>query len=401
MTSFRKSSRNVRTVEHDAFYQGAHGQQAKPGLAEIDARFNHERAEAQKAVVERMKALEASIEYLQKLAPEAERRWAEVQQRWTGCSPYLIAPVLYLIFGAMAMLAEAFMLAPSLDLLNIAQPVEQRIVAFVIGVVAALFFHFAWETYQPNDFPRARVLFARLAGLGAVIALVFLGILRGQQSAFAATMSDNPLGQFLHDHSLLGSAFFVFLTLGCPLAAAFVLTSSLKDLGEWQVYRSAKSDAHAIPSNLIQSEKQLEMENEKLKHQLQALDDKRQEWNNAYLVFHQRGASIGAKQSPYWLVWLKAITAGILVACPAALLLAWSRFAVLLPVAAAVLTYLHFRHVRIHPTPEQYFALQNTQFRALPEAEGTTELFETRRATDPASTHARGIPPGPQSGELT
>src|SRR5439155_9118018 len=138
-----------------------------------------------------------------------------------GREPDIVRPIVYLVAGAAAMLAEAFTLAPSLDLLNVPDPTEQRVVAFVIGVVSALLFHFAWETFQENWFSRPKIAISRTAGLGALIALVFLGALRGRQNAFAATLAENPLAQFLHDYPTLATAFFVFLTVGFPLAAAF------------------------------------------------------------------------------------------------------------------------------------------------------------------------------------
>src|SRR5947207_6533987 len=142
----------VRTLEHEGFYQGAHGTNYEHILAEIKALFNRRRADAEKAAVETTKPIEARIEYLTKIAPTVERRWRDVQERFEGREPDIVRPIVYLVAGAAAMLAEAFTLAPSLDLLNVPDPTEQRVVAFVIGIVSALLFHFAWETFQENRF---------------------------------------------------------------------------------------------------------------------------------------------------------------------------------------------------------------------------------------------------------
>jgi hypothetical protein len=391
----KNPKQHMRAIEHDAFYQGAHNIKADHGLAEIQAVFNQRRAQAEKATLDRTKPLEAQVEYLTQRTPEVERRWREMHERYPEQEPHVVGPILYVVAGLLAVVAEAVMLAPSLDLLNVVNPTEQRIVAFVIGAVAAVLFHFAWETFQTNHFSRSRMLISRLAGLGALIALVFLGVLRGQQNAFAAELNGNPLGQFLHNNPILATGFFIFITVACPLAAAFALTVSLKDIYEWQEYQTAKREGREVPANLIQARKELEAENEKLQKDLAVLEEQRKEWSSAYRTHHERGATIGAKQSPQWLVWLKAISTAAVTAFLCGLFFGSSTVWWLLPLAVLLATYVSYRRIRIHPTPEQYFALQNVQFRI-----GETETGEEVWAPTSQRPNA-SVSPQPAPAEIS
>ncbi len=372
----RDHKQTARALESEGFYQGAHGTNREHVLNEIRALFARRRAEANKTAVERTKPIEAHIEYLTQIASNVERRWREMQERFESREPGIAGPIFYVIAGAGAMLAEAYMLAPSLDLLNVTDPFEQRVVAFVIGIVAAVLLHFAWETFQENRFSRAKTLISRAAGLGSLAALISLGILRGHQNAFAATITDNPLGQFLRDYPLLATAFFVFLTVGFPLAAAFGLTFSLRDIHDWREYHEAKNRAESVPSHLIQSKKQLEAEKEKLVHDLKALEEEEKQWQHAYLTHYDRGRMIGAKQSPQWVVWAKSLSLGGLVLGLTGCLAARFPFLLVLPVAAFAAAYVYFRRQRIHPSAEEYFDLQNVRFRSVDE-ETQLPLFDS------------------------
>jgi hypothetical protein len=211
-------------------------------------------------------------------------------------------------------------------------------------------------------------------GAGALIALAALGILRGHQNAFAATLAENPLGQFLHDYPLLATAFFVFLTIGFPLAAAFALTFSLKEVQDWREYREAKERAESVPNHLIQSEKQLDAEKEKLVHDLKALDGEENQWLNTYLTHYERGRTIGAKQSPRWVLWAKSLSLAGLVLGLTGCLAAWSPFLPVLPLATLGAAYVYFRQRRIHPSLDEYNALQNVRFSSV-DQEPQFELF--------------------------
>ncbi len=356
----------VRKVEHDAYYQGAQGVPAENGVKEIESYNNKCKADVQKKSSQRSKPLEAQYEHCSKIAPEVEAKWSELQQRHGENPPHLAAPLFYLIGGLLSMIAEANLLAPSLDAIGIANPVEQKLMAFAIGFFAAIFFHFAWQTFQENRFPVGRIWISRLAGLGATVGMVYLGILRGRQTAFAASLNENPVGQFMQDFPIITTVFFVFLTLGFPLAAAFALTFSLKDIREWKEYSEAKQQAIVVPKMLIVKKKQLEAERESLEHELKKIDEQSKEWRHAYLVHHERGAKNGAKQTPQWLVWFKAFTAALLTLFLIGIsgLVFTSPFWLLAPVLVFLVTYKFFRDQRIHPTPEQFFEVQNVRFHA-------------------------------------
>lgn len=356
----------TKKVEHDAYYQGAQGVPAENGVKEIESYNNKSKADVQKRSSQRLKPLEAQYEHYSKIAPEVEAKWAELKERHGENPPHLAAPLFYLTGGLLSMIAEANLLAPSLDAIGVANPIEQKLMAFAIGFFAATFFHFAWQTFQENRFSTSRILISRLAGLGATVGMVYLGILRGRQTAFAASLNGNPVGQFMQDFPIITTVFFVFLTLGFPLAAAFALTFSLKDIREWKEYSDAKRQAIVVPKMLIAKKKQIEAERESLDHELKRIDEQNKEWRHAYLVHHERGVKNGAKQTPQWLVWFKAVTAALLTLFLIGItgLIVTSPFWLLAPVLVFLGAYKFFRHQRIHPTPEQFFDVQNVRFHA-------------------------------------
>jgi hypothetical protein len=277
----------------------------------------------------------------------------------------LVLPTALAFGGTFALLAEAVMVAPSLDPYGVVNPLDQYIFALGIAFTASIFIHHAYETMHDEEANTVRRWVAYLFGAGTVIALTYFGIVRGRQIAFAAELSQNPVGAFLGRYLTITSIVFVCLTLGFPIAAAVAITNGLERIRNWKQFNSARRAFDFVVKELPSTKRQLEAEKEKLVHQLKSLDEKRKRWRHDYFVYHEKGVISGTRQTAIWMVWLKALAVATTVFC-----LAWGcshnwRY---LAVPAFLISWVCFYHDRVHPTPAQQFSHQNIKFRDPEEA---------------------------------
>src|SRR6185437_8404702 len=139
-----------RRVECDGFYDGAHGTPANLGIDEIDAKFEKKKAELERDAIANQKKLEAEITYLDEIRPEVQRLVQAVE----GCEneepPNVVLPMCIVALAVVALIAEALLLAPAMDIFNIASPAAQLFTAIGIAGIAGLAFHFVWESLVSN-----------------------------------------------------------------------------------------------------------------------------------------------------------------------------------------------------------------------------------------------------------
>jgi hypothetical protein len=354
----------ARNVDHDGFFHGAHNLSADNGKAEITAHFEQRIQTAKQKAVAKKKKLEARLEHLTKSAPAIEHIWQSVEDTIAPEQLQVIMPLLVTLMGLAALLTDIALVAPSLDLLDITDRNTQLVGAFGLAALGSVLLHLAWTTLEDNGQSALWNIIWRILGGLSAVALFLWGILRGYQVAFAAEMNDNALAKFLHGHPILASIFFVFITLGAPLAAAGALTHGSRHLRDWYRYRLAKRNANRLARQLAETKKRLEAEQEGLQHELERLRHEQREWTHAYLRQHERGKRNGAKQSPFWLVHLVSAAVALTTLIVVWWALAFSTFSLLLPALAYLLAFLYFRHRRIHPSPAQFFKLERVTFAA-------------------------------------
>src|SRR5262249_2388498 len=144
-----------KQVECEGFYQGAHGVELQPGLDEIDAYFQSKTAELKKKSVGKQTKLDAALTHLSSTAPDVERLWDAAQARMGDKLPEIAIPLIVAGIGILAIAAEAELLAPAMDVLNVVNPTAQLIAALGLSGISALIFHFAWETVTDDAMHRA------------------------------------------------------------------------------------------------------------------------------------------------------------------------------------------------------------------------------------------------------
>src|ERR1019366_1213602 len=133
-------------VEHEGFFNGAHQVDLAKGLDELEASFNQKKAAVEQAFVKIIRGIEGRLEFLKKIAPEVQAEWASVRDRIGEEKPHLAVPLLIVSLGLFAIFAESVLLAPSLDMLGVADRYWQQFAAFGLCALAAVIFHLAWDT---------------------------------------------------------------------------------------------------------------------------------------------------------------------------------------------------------------------------------------------------------------
>ena len=352
-----------RRVECDGFYDGAHGTPIETGIEEIEGKFEQKKANLQRDAVTNQKRLEAEIQHMDDVGPAIERKIKTVEERNGEQQLFIVLPVCVIALAALAIISEALLLAPAMDILNVTNEIAQLFTAFGIAAVAGLTFHFVWESFVSEAFPKIWKVTVRIVAAMLACGLIVWGILRGYQVAFAASLNQNPLGDFLSGHPILSSIFFVFITLATPVIAATATHYGAHRIQAWWELKTAKAKFEALSKRRAAAVKELEAQEKALQLGLKALDEERKQWKSVYSLHHDRGAKHGAKQEPYWIVIAKATFAALFALLAAGWFIFFiSPFFVLFPVVVWWAAFLYYRMQWRTPSRIEFFDLEHVQF---------------------------------------
>ncbi len=361
-----------RQLEALAFYLGAHGIDPAPVLDEIEARFAQEASEEKQEPLRTLHALEAKLQQVRKEKPEAEALWTRIRRELGDTQPSYFQAILMACCALFALALDTLFLAPTMDILNIADPVLQYLAAAGIAALCTICFELTALLYiaAKNSWPKR--LTAIAAGGGVVLCLTAWGLLRGYQLRFAAVLAGNPLGQFLAEHPALASVFYIFITLMTPIIGAAALLYGGKEVSHARTWRTVRERFEALRSGEIQLAREVQTEQENLDQ----FDNRKQaqclEWRAIFAQFYERGRMNGACRETRWSVLRKSLLGG-LCAAP----LAFVVPLISLPALAAIpglAVFVYFNHRRHHPSLECYLAQENTHFAVIPDAPPPREL---------------------------
>lgn len=354
-----------KQIEHEAFYGGSQGCRSEAGLAEIESHFNQKIETVSQEATPRIKKLEAVIEDTQSRLPAARQRLDSIMLRLGGHLPESAVPCVMVLIAIFAMLAESAMLAPFMDVFGVSEPISQRLAALAIGGACAILLHLAIESLIPGRFHLHSQRLLRILGPICVVCLALAGVARGREAAYSASLDGSPLAGFLHGNPILGMLVYAFFTVAFPVAAALAISFGAKALQEWKELLLAKRDLNALNTTFAHRAKELESEQKSLAHERSKLEQKRKEWQDGYLVYHERGRNMGACQTPWWMIWLKATVAGLVAYFFGALIFGHhSIYPDILAAIAFIATWVHYRHAWTHPKPHQLYEQQNVEFRS-------------------------------------
>jgi hypothetical protein len=365
-----RRKRDTRHVEAEAFYQGAHGVEIKPGLEEIQARFDKQGAQLNQRSIEIQKKFETILDHVKELWVPVEKLCLAVRERIGDRIPPFLLPLVIALGAVFIAVAEVILLAPALDLMNVTEYRLQVFSAIGILLIGGLSYHFAWETLSSAKFTSLWRWTIRLVAILVTVALVYWGVLRGMQVAFAAKVMQNPLGDFLSAHPVASAVFYVFITLAAPVMIAAATHYSFHHLRDWWEWKTSNSRMNRLIRLRVSAQKGLESEKERLIHGLKEIAHECAEWKATYRLNHQRGGKHGAIQEPYWMVPLKATLAMLVVLA----FFWWLPLPVLgvIDWAIWIAAFLYFRRQWHSPSPEEFFELEHVSF-AVPAKDQTDD----------------------------
>ena len=334
-----------RRLDALAFYLGAHGVNRESALKEIEARLIQEASEEKQEPLRALHALEAKLQQVRKEKPEAEALWLRIRKELGDTPPPYFQAILMAAFALFALALDTLFLAPTMDILNIANPALQFLAAAGFAALCTAYFELAGIIYIDAGSSWPKRLTASAAGAVGVISLMVWGLLRGYQLRFAAILAGNPLGQFLGAHPVLASIFYIFITLATPIIGATALHYSWTAVWRGTTWRQVRKRFETLRASEVQLARDVQTEQE----QLEEFDRRKQaeclEWSAIFAQFYERGRVNGARQETRWSVVRKSLLGGLCAAPLGFILpLAWLPALVAIPGLGLFVYFNHRRH---------------------------------------------------------
>lgn len=370
----RASGKSYR-LESRAFYLGAHNIDPEPVMQEIEAKMVQDSSEEREELLRALRKLEAKKEQVRRERPEAEAVWTRVRKEVGDTPPPFFHAVLMAIFALCALGLDTLFLAPSMDILNVANPALQFLAAAGFAALCTAWFEFAAVLYLRGEKNIAqRIIAVAAAGVGACC-LIAWGLLRGYQLRFAAGLAGNPLGDFLGQHPILASIFYTFVTLGTPIIGAMALLNAWNETSQALLWRNVRKRFEELRTAEVEVTRKVQSAAEELVHFDQRKEAVCREWKAVFNQFYARGRQNGARKETLASVIRKSAIGGALAA-PLAFLapFAFVPSLIAFPVAAGVCLFTYFNHRRHHPDHDRYLAQENTHFALIPDAPRVKEL---------------------------
>lgn len=369
-----------RRLESHAFYLGAHNVDPAPVLEEIDAKFAHDTSEERQEPLRKLHDLEARLQQARKEKPEAEALWTRIRKELGDTPPPYFQAIVMACGAFFALALDTLFLAPTMDILNIANPVLQVFAAAGVALLCTVYFELTGILYigAGRSWPR-RITAVAVGGIG-VLSLIVWGLLRGYQLRFAAALAGNPLGQLLAEHPLLTSVFFIFITLATPIIGATVLLYGWEEVSRAWTWRTVRSRFEKLRAAEIKLARNVQTEQEHLAEFDKRKQAECREWRAIFQQFYERGQKNGAVRETRWSVLRKSGLAALFLS-PLALLIPFFLFPahLLVPAVAGLATFIYFNHRRHHPDHEHYLDQEHTQFKVIPDAPEPHELPEKKQ----------------------
>jgi hypothetical protein len=370
----RSSTKSYR-LESRAFYLGAHNIDPEPVMQEIEAKMVQESSEEREELLRALRELEAKKEQVRRERPEAEATWTRVKQDLGDTPPPFFHALLMVGFASAALALDALFLAPSMDILNVVHPVLQMLAAAGVAILCTAWFEFAGVFYlrSEKNIPQ-RIIAVGAAGIGACC-LIGWGLLRGYQLRFAAGLAGNPLGDFLGEHPILASIFYIFVTLGTPIIGAMALLNVWNEASQALLWRTVRKRFEELRTAEVEVARKVQSAAEEIDHFDQRKDAVCREWKAVFNQFYARGRQNGARKETLASVVRKSAFGGAL-AVPLAFLVPFALVPAFLaiPAIVGVGLFTYFNHRRHHPDHDRYLAQENTHFAVIPDAPRAPEL---------------------------
>lgn len=364
-----KKTLKPRRLDALAFYLGAHEVDRESALREIDARLVQEASEEKQEPLRALHTLEAKLQQVRKEKPEAEALWTRIRKELGDTPPPYFQAVVMACCALFALALDTLFLAPTMDILNVADPVFQYIAAAGMAALCTAYFEVTGLLYvgAKDSWPK-RLLAISIGGVG-VMSLGVWGQLRGYQLRFAAGLAGNPLAQFLAAHLFLASVFFIFITLATPMIGATALLYGWQEVSNGRKWRRVRGRFETLRTSEVQLAREVQTEQEDIAEFDKRKQAELEEWRAIFTQFYERGRLTGARQETFASVVRRSAIGGV-CAIPLAFLLPVALIPELIGIPAIVGTalFVYFNHRRHHPSHERYLAQEATRFAVIPDA---------------------------------
>lgn len=362
-----------RQLEALAFYLGAHGIDPAPVKEEIEAKFAQDTLQEKEEPLQKLHALEAKREQVRKERPEAEAVWQKTRKELGDTPPPHFHVLFMAFFGTFALVVDALVFAPSMDMIGVADPALQYVVSLGFAMLFTAWFELAVLAYLRSRGDMHKIA-AILAGGVAALTLIVWGLLRGHQLRFAASIAGNPLSDFLGAHPVLAAMFFMLIALATPMVGAFAFLSAWRDFADARTWRRVRERFEALRNAELELARKIQAESERLAQFKRRKEAECREWKEIFNHYYDRGRKNGARRESLGsVVWKGAL--GVLGGVILAVLVPHLGLLCegLLPSVPGIGLFLFFNHRRLHPGEERYLKRENTKFAVIPKP-----LFQNR-----------------------
>jgi hypothetical protein len=349
-------------------------------LDEIEARLVQETSEEKQEPLRALHALEAKLQQARKEKPEVEALWTRIRKELGDTPPPYFQTIVMACCAFFALTLDTLFLAPTMDILNIADPAFQYLAAAGLAALCTAYFELTGLLYigAKNSWPQ-RLTAIAVGGVG-VISLMVWGMLRGYQLRFAATLAGNPLGEFLAAHPVLASVFYIFITLATPMIGATSLLYGWQEILKARTWRRVRERFETLRTAEVQLARDVQTEQEHLDEFDKRKQAECQEWRAIFTQFYERGQRNGARKETFSSVVRKSAIGGV-CASPLAFFLPFALVPGLIGIPAIVgmALFVYFNHHRHHPSHNRYLKQENTIFAVIPDAPPPRELRQRQQ----------------------
>jgi hypothetical protein len=230
-------NKRLTEVQREGLFHGQNGINPELGLDRLGKRREQNMVALGRTVNSQVSDLRTSLASAERRGAAARRHFSILDAEAHGEAPSLVWPLLGLLFSAALTVGDSFLLAPLLQGIGIVDPIDQRLIALLMGAGLTAFAHLGFHLWHSGR--KVLGLVVLVIAAGAVGSICWW---RCDQIIFAASLGNETWHAFLVGHPVSTRLFVVALSVILPFAAGFVSSHVLPDLqfsARWYAARRA------------------------------------------------------------------------------------------------------------------------------------------------------------------
>src|SRR5512146_2462478 len=219
------SGQRLTDAQRDGLFHGQHGIDLELGLDRLGKRRELSIVALGRSVNSRVSELKSSLAKAEQRTASVRSHFAILDAEAHGEAPSLWWPVLGLLLSVALTVGDAFLLAPLLQGIGLVDPVDQRLVALLMGAGLTAFAHLGFRAWHSGSKVQGAIVLALAAGTVGAICWW-----RCDQIVFAASLGNDAWRDFLAEHPMSTRLFVIGLSVILPFAAGFISSHALPEL---------------------------------------------------------------------------------------------------------------------------------------------------------------------------